>query len=1005
MPDAIITATASTFGTITGTFAADQSTITGTVSGVITGTLTGSVGVPGPQGPQGIQGPAGPEGPPGEGGTWGSIVGTISAQGDLWTELQSKLPLAGGTMSGTLFLPTIRNLLNQNLVVDAYNDTGAGTHNYFNFNPFGGGFELPASSSGIKFGDNTVQSTAAVTFNPTGYATESWVTAGFYPLTGNPSGFLTAASLSGYATESWVTGQGYITSAALSPYLLSSTAASTYYLQTNPAGYQTAAQVTSALSPYLTSATAASTYQTLSGMSAYLTTATAASTYQTLAGMSSYLTTAAAAAGYYPLTGNPSGFLTSAPVTSVAGRTGAITLSNTDISGLGTMATASASNYSTTAVADTLYAPIAAGLPTGGTVGQILTKQSGTNFDASFQTLIPGDRYLTSSTTSLTINNANKTLTVGTGLSYTTQQDVIIAYDAAHHMHARVTAYNSSTGQLDVDVISHTGTGTFASWTVNVGGTVPVASIVWGDITGTLGNQTDLATALSNKLETSTAASTYYLQTNPSGFITSSALTGYATESWVTSQGYITSAALTGYATESWVTAGFYPLTGNPSGFLTSAPVTSVAGRTGAVTLANTDISGLGTLSTVNEAPADGSTYGRNNGSWVVAGGVSLSGNNTWTGTNSFNNGNGTFGNSTSGGTINISNGLISTGSQTVNIGQNGQAGSTTTINIGTTSQGGLCTINTAGALVLNAGGGSNTSAPLRFGSSATPTTFTDGDVWYSSGALFFRRLGVSQQLALLGLGQTFTGNNTFSGTSTFSALVSTPASTATSAGFRIVAGAAPTTPVSGDVWITTGAAGVLTFRGPATVQTVATLGYTQTFSGTNTFSGATLTFGNSTAASTTNVATGATLAATAKTVNIGTNGVSTSTTTVNVGSAVSGATSTINLNGTVNAAGLANGVKAWVNFNGTGTPAIRASYNVSSITDNGVGDYTVNFTAALADANYAVAGFAGDALFSTGVQIASWGTYTQTTSAFRLKSSYGATTIDTTHIHAVFIR
>ena len=46
---------------------------------------------------------------------------------------------------------------------------------------------------------------------------------------------------------------------------------------------------------------------------------------------------------------------------------------------------------------------------------------------------------------------------------------------------------------------------------------------------------------------------------------------------------------------------------------------------------------------------------------------------------------------------------------------------------------------------------------------------------------------------------------------------------------------------------------------------------------------------------------------------------------------------------------------KAWVNFNGTGTVAIRAAFNVSSITDNGVGDYTCNFTAALADGNYAV--------------------------------------------------
>ena len=47
-------------------------------------------------------------------------------------------------------------------------------------------------------------------------------------------------------------------------------------------------------------------------------------------------------------------------------------------------------------------------------------------------------------------------------------------------------------------------------------------------------------------------------------------------------------------------------------------------------------------------------------------------------------------------------------------------------------------------------------------------------------------------------------------------------------------------------------------------------------------------------------------------------------------------------------------GCRAWVNFNGTGTVAIRASGNVSSITDNGTGNYTVNFTNAMPDANYA---------------------------------------------------
>jgi hypothetical protein len=50
-------------------------------------------------------------------------------------------------------------------------------------------------------------------------------------------------------------------------------------------------------------------------------------------------------------------------------------------------------------------------------------------------------------------------------------------------------------------------------------------------------------------------------------------------------------------------------------------------------------------------------------------------------------------------------------------------------------------------------------------------------------------------------------------------------------------------------------------------------------------------------------------------------------------------------------------GCRAWVNFNGTGTVAIRASGNVSSITDNGTGDYTVNFTTAMPDINYSITG------------------------------------------------
>lgn len=45
---------------------------------------------------------------------------------------------------------------------------------------------------------------------------------------------------------------------------------------------------------------------------------------------------------------------------------------------------------------------------------------------------------------------------------------------------------------------------------------------------------------------------------------------------------------------------------------------------------------------------------------------------------------------------------------------------------------------------------------------------------------------------------------------------------------------------------------------------------------------------------------------------------------------------------------------RAWVNLNGVTTATVRASFNVSSVTRNGAGDYTVNFTTALPDANYA---------------------------------------------------
>lgn len=97
----------------------------------------------------------------------------------------------------------------------------------------------------------------------------------------------------------------------------------------------------------------------------------------------------------------------------------------------------------------------------------------------------------------------------------------------------------------------------------------------------------------------------------------------------------------------------------------------------------------------------------------------------------------------------------------------------------------------------------------------------------------------------------------------------------------------------------------------------------------------------------------------------------------------------------------------AWVNFNGTGTPAINASFNVSSITDNGTGDYTINFTNALPDAHYALSGCV---MGSGGGTVTVAGTYngsptTKTTTACRIATSTSAGVFDFGNVSVLFFR
>jgi hypothetical protein len=283
---------------------------------------------------------------------------------------------------------------------------------------------------------------------------------------------------------------------------------------------------------------------------------------------------------------------------------------------------------------------------TGGTTGQLLAKASGTNYDTTWTTVIPGDRYLTSSTTSLTINNADKTLTIGTGLSYSPQQDVTISESTSpttRHMHARVTSYDSGTGVMVVNVISHSGTGTYTSWVVNVGGVTPAASVAWGAITGTLSAQTDLQSALDAKAPL--ASPTFTGDPKAPTPATADNDTSIATTAFVKNQSYVTSSTLSSalavYALQNGSSAfsvtgasiksfdgsdNFAALDQGVLNFGNGSTPSGIVINGSSITFADATVQTTAATGGIPDAPSDGNTYGRNNGSWVIAGGGSGSG-------------------------------------------------------------------------------------------------------------------------------------------------------------------------------------------------------------------------------------------------------------------------------------------------------------------------------------------------------------------------------------------
>jgi hypothetical protein len=242
------------------------------------------------------------------------------------------------------------------------------------------------------------------------------------------------------------------------------------------------------------------------------------------------------------------------------------------------------------------------GVPVGGSTAQALVKASGANYDTTWSTIVSGDRYLTTSVTSNTVSNGNKTFTIGTGLSYTPTQNITISFNAANHMHGEVLTYNSGTGVLTVNINNNTGSGTYTSWVVNVGGVTPVTSVAWGAITGTLSSQTDLNTALSGKAPL--ASPTFTGDARCVTPATSDNDTSIATTAFVKNQAYLTAS----------LAASTYYLQSNPSGFISDAPSNSIQYARYNGTWAAVSGGGGG----ISDAPSDGKAYSRKDAGWVT---------------------------------------------------------------------------------------------------------------------------------------------------------------------------------------------------------------------------------------------------------------------------------------------------------------------------------------------------------------------------------------------------
>lgn len=488
-------------------------------------------------------------------------VGVVSADAPLvYDAAQRKISIIPNTYADKVHLHAIADVIGLQDALDALEPAG----NYATVDYVNTTFQPIAGMSAYYLASNPAGYITSAALSP--YLTSAGAAATYYPLS-NPSGYITTSALSGYATESWVGQQGYITNAALTPYLTSATAANTYYPVTNPSGYIT----TAALSGYATESWVNSQgFLTSGNLSGYAT--------QSWVTSQGYETASHAASTYQPI----GDYATNTALTN--GLSGKANVTHThDASAI------------VSGTIDLARLPI---IPSQ--VQVVSTQNSIANLTAGEQSQVTGAGVL------VTVTDGTRWVYSGSGsktseASYVKVADITPDWSVITNKPAFGTAALASTGD-------------FYPYASNPAGYLTSAS---------LSGYATQSWVTSQGYETSAhAASTYYLATNPDGYITNSALSGYATQSWVTGQGYITSSALTPYLTSATAATTYYPLT-NPSGYITSSALSPYLLST---TAANTYLAKANNLSDLANTATARTNLGLGSSSAVTFGSVTMNG-------------------------------------------------------------------------------------------------------------------------------------------------------------------------------------------------------------------------------------------------------------------------------------------------------------------------------------------------------------------------------------------